>query len=522
MPQARLVLDAAFTLAPVPPRLFGSFVEHMGRCVYTGIFEPGHPTADPAGFRRDVLSLTRELAPTLIRYPGGNFVSNYRWEDGVGPRSSRPSRLDLAWRSTESNAVGIHEFDQWAREVGTEVMMAVNLGSRGLQEACDLLEYTNHPGGTACSDQRIANGAREPFSYRLWCLGNEMDGQWQIGHKTAYEYGRLATETGRAMRLIDPDIELVACGSSNSTMATFGAWESEVLSLAYDVVDYISLHVYYSERDGDTASFLASAVDMDHSIESVVATADAVRARGRHRSWINISFDEWNVTRPRTSGADSAIVREPWTAHPRLGECEYGITDAVVVGTMLNSLLRHGDRVTIACQAQLVNVLGLIRSEEGGDAWKQSIAYPFEQMRRLASGQILRVAAQGDLYDSSEFTDVPLLDAAATYDEERGRSAVFLANRSQDEMVSVEIDCRGLPMSRVSAANCLSLPEGADPSVTNRDRHDALVPRALRSVAFDSGCLRLNLPALSWTAIELEGTPDPLDLSPRSPQLEGA
>ena len=193
MPQARLVLDAAYTLAPVPPRLFGSFVEHMGRCVYTGIFEPGHPTADPAGFRRDVLSLTRELAPTLIRYPGGNFVSNYRWEDGVGPRSSRPSRLDLAWRSTESNAVGIHEFDQWAREVGTEVMMAVNLGSRGLQEACDLLEYTNHPGGTASSDHRIANGAREPFSYRLWCLGNEMDGQWQIGHKTAYEYGRLAT-----------------------------------------------------------------------------------------------------------------------------------------------------------------------------------------------------------------------------------------------------------------------------------------------------------------------------------------
>ena len=321
MPQARLVLDAAFTVAPVPPRLFGSFVEHMGRCLYTGIFEPGHPTADPAGFRRDVLSLTRELAPTLVRYPGGNFVSNYRWEDGVGPRSDRPSRLDLAWRSTESNAVGIHEFDQWAREVGTDVMMAVNLGSRGLQEACDLLEYTNHPGGTASSDRRIANGAREPFGYRLWCLGNEMDGEWQIGHKTAYEYGRLAAETGRALRLIDPDIELVACGSSNSTMATFGAWESEVLSLAYDVVDYISLHVYYSERDGDTASFLASAVDMDHFIESVVATADAVRARGRHRSWINLSFDEWNVTRPRTSGADSAMVREPWTAHPRLGEC---------------------------------------------------------------------------------------------------------------------------------------------------------------------------------------------------------
>ena len=232
MPSARLVLDAAFAIAPVPRRLFGSFVEHMGRCVYTGIYEPEHPTADENGLRGDVLALTKEIGPTVVRYPGGNFVSNYLWEDGVGPSDQRPTRLDLAWHSIETNQFGLHEFDDWAEKVDTEVMMAVNLGTRGLQEACDLLEYTNHPGGTYWSDRRIANGAKEPFSYKLWCLGNEMDGPWQVGHKTAAEYGRLANETGKAMRLIDSEIELVACGSSNSGMPTFGAWESTVLEPA--------------------------------------------------------------------------------------------------------------------------------------------------------------------------------------------------------------------------------------------------------------------------------------------------
>ena len=503
MPRARLTLDRAFAIAPVPRRLFGSFVEHMGRCVYTGIFEPGHPTADADGFRRDVADLTRELGPTVVRYPGGNFVSGYRWEDGVGPVAERPSRLDLAWRSVEPNTVGIHEFDRWARSVDTEVMMAVNLGTRGLQEACDLLEYTNHPGGSSWSDRRIANGAKDPFDYRLWCLGNEMDGPWQIGHKTAYEYGRLAAETGRAMRLIDPTIELVACGSSHAQMPTFGDWEREVLTQCYTEVDYVSLHVYYAEQGGDTGSYLASAVDMDHFIESMVATADAVRARGRHRKRINLSFDEWNVTHPRERGGDDLAEQEPWTFHPRLGESEYGMADAVVVGTMLNSLLRNGDRVTVGCQAQLVNVLGLIRSEEGGDAWKQTIAYPFEQMRQLARGQILQVLVHSDEYDTSRFGGVPVADATATFDPDTHTAAVFVANRSQTEALQLEVDCRGLPVDRVSAATVLRAPDGAAPDLTNRDRHDAIVPAPLTGAVIDQQILRADLPPLSWTVFEL-------------------
>jgi alpha-N-arabinofuranosidase len=505
VPAARLVLDSAFALAPVPQRLFGSFVEHMGRCVYTGIYEPGHSTADDQGLRQDVLELTREVGPTVVRYPGGNFVSNYRWEDGVGPREQRPTRLDLAWHSVETNQFGLHDFLAWADKVGTEPMMAVNLGTRGLQEACDLIEYTNHAGGTYWSDQRIANGAKDPFRVKLWCLGNEMDGPWQVGHKTAAEYGRLANETGKAMRLVDGDIELVACGSSNSSMPTFGEWESTTLDLCYDTVDYISLHAYYEERDDDALSFLASAVNMDRFIDSVVATADAVRARKGRSKRINLSFDEWNVWYQRRFGGDGPKPSHvEWRPQPRLIEDEYTVTDAVVVGTLLNSLLRHGDRVTVACQAQLVNVIGLLRSEPGGEAWKQTIAYPFEQVRRLARGQILQVVSSSDLYDSPAYTDVPLVDASATYDAETGRAAVFVANRSLTEPASLEVDLRGIGGSAVVAATTLHARGGQDRHATNLEAHDAVVPTSFTDHAVRDGELTATLPALSWTVFELD------------------
>jgi len=388
MSRARVTLDRDFVVGEVPRRIFGSFVEHMGRCVYTGIYEPGHATADEQGFRRDVLDLVKELGATVIRYPGGNFVSGYAWEDGVGP--DRPRRLDGAWHTVESNAFGLHEFIDWSRVAGVEVMEAVNLGTRGVEEARALVEYANHPGGTELSDRRRKNGHDDPFNITLWCLGNEMDGPWQMGAKPADEYGRLAVEAAKAMRLVDPSIELVACGSSSSAMPTFGAWEQTVLGHTYDQVDYVSLHAYYQELDGDHASFLASAVDMDYFIESVVSTADAVRAKGKHKKHINLSFDEWNVW--YQSGRDTEdqphVIEKAgvWKEHPRIIEDEYSVTDAVVVGTLLNSLLRHGDRVRIANQAQLVNVIAPIRSEEGGPAWRQSIFWPFARTAALARG----------------------------------------------------------------------------------------------------------------------------------------
>jgi len=507
MSTARITVDREFTIGEVPRRLFGSFVEHMGRCVYTGIYEPGHPEADERGFRRDVLALTKELGATVVRYPGGNFVSGYDWEDGVGPVDQRPRRLDGAWHSVETNAFGLHEFVEWSREAGVEVMEAVNLGTRGVDAARALVEYANHPGGTELSDRRIANGAAEPFDIKLWCLGNELDGPWQIGHKTATEYGRLAQEAAKAMKYVDDSIELVAVGSSGRGMPTFGAWEQEVLRHAYAEVHYVSMHAYYQEHDGDVASFLATATDMDSFIEEVVATIDAMKAEGKHQNDVHISFDEWNVW--YQTGLDTEDqphnVSKDWLEHPRVIEDEYNVTDAVVVGTFLNSLLRHGDRVKIANQAQLVNVIAPIRSEEGGPAWRQSIFWPFARTAELARGEILRTLVKSDTYPTEKYGEADLVDVSATWDAERGRVAFFLANRGLDEQADVEIALRGFTGGTVTRAEVLTVPEGGDRFSSNVvDAQDTVGLVPLEGVTVDGDVARVTLPALSWAVVELE------------------
>ncbi|WP_203582117.1 arabinosylfuranosidase ArfA [Microbacterium hibisci] len=506
MARTSIVIDRDFTIGDVPRRLFGSFVEHMGRCVYTGIYEPGHPEADERGFRRDVLALVKELGPTVVRYPGGNFVSGYLWEDGVGPVEDRPRRLDGAWHTIETNAFGLHEFVEWAREADVEVMEAVNLGTRGVEEARALVEYANHPGGTYWSDLRRRNGAAEPFDIRLWCLGNELDGPWQIGHKTAHEYGRLAQETAKAMRFVDPTIELVAVGSSNRQMPTFGSWEHTVLTHAYDEVDYVSMHAYYQEHDGDAASFLAEAVDMDEFIEGVVSTIDAVRAAGKHRKRVDISFDEWNVWYQHGLETDDQphLVSRQWREHPRLIEDTYNVTDAVVVGTFLHSLLRHGDRVRIANQAQLVNVIAPIRSEEGGPAWRQTIFWPFARIAEHARGRILRLAVDAPRVPTAKFGDVPAVDAAATWDEETGRVAVFVANRSLDESHEAVVDLRGLSVTGVRSAEMIRVPDDGDRRTANTQAEPdrvGLVPVEVQLE--DDGC-RIPLPPISWAVVVLD------------------
>jgi alpha-L-arabinofuranosidase len=495
---ASLTLDPAFRIAEVDPRIFGSFVEHMGRCVYSGIYEPDHPTADELGFRQDVAGLVHDLGVPLVRYPGGNFVSGYNWEDGVGPRDRRPTRLDGAWRSIESNQVGVDDFQQWARMVGTETMMAVNLGTRGVDAARALVEYCNHPSGTALSDRRRANGVADPYGIKLWCLGNEMDGPWQIGHKTAYEYGRLAKETAKAMRLVDPRIELVACGSSNSRMPTFGTWEATVLAECYDEVDYISMHTYYEEHNGDRDSFLASAVDMDHFIDDVVATADHARAVGRHKKRINISFDEWNVWYVSTFAGEKNLE---WRQHPRLIEDTYSVTDAVVVGTLLNSLLRHADRVSIACLAQLVNVIAPIRSEPGGQAWRQTTYHPFALTSKYGRGTVLRVEQKSPLHDTARHGAVPVLDGVAVLDEESVSVTLFLVNRDQAKPIALDVHVGGFPDLRVGEHTTVS---DADPEAVNTaERPDRVVPVAQGRVAVDGGRLSVELPPLSWNMLRL-------------------
>ena len=500
---AALSLDPGFVVAAVNRRTFGSFVEHLGRCVYGGIVDPGHPASTEDGFRQDVIDLVREMGVTLVRYPGGNFVSGYKWEDGVGPLADRPVRLDTAWRSIESNQVGLGEFSRWAELARVETMLAVNLGTRGVQEALDLLEYANHPGGTHLSDLRRQHGAKEPYGIRLWCLGNEMDGPWQTGHKTATEYGRLAAETARAMRMLEPGIELIACGSSNSTMPTFGAWEGTVLELAGDQVDQVSAHAYYELRDGDLGSFLASAVDMDYMIDTVVATADATAARTRSGKRTMISFDEWNVW---YQSRVPEQVPSDWTVAPRISEEAYTVADAVVVGNLLISLLRHNDRIGAACQAQLVNAIAPIRAEPTGPAWRQSTFHPFALTSRLAQGQVLQVAVQSPTYDTAKYGTVKTLDAVATHDAESGDLAVFVVNRHQSEAVALDVALRAFG-SGFTVLEAWTISDDDLAAVNTQDDPDRVVPRPTPLAAVIDGSLQAELPPVSWTAIRLGPTP---------------
>ncbi|WP_324789793.1 alpha-N-arabinofuranosidase [Streptomyces sp. H51] len=500
---ARFTLDPAFTVGEVDPRLFGSFVEHLGRCVYTGIFEPGHPTADEAGLRADVLGLVRELGVTVVRYPGGNFVSGYKWEDSVGPADSRPRRLDLAWHSTETNRFGLSEYIGFLRKAGprTEPMMAVNLGTRGVAEALELQEYANHPGGTALSDLRVAHGDKDPFGIRLWCLGNEMDGPWQTGHKTAGEYGRAAAETARAMRQQDPGVELVACGSSSRSMPTFAAWEATVLQETYDLVDYISLHAYYEPVGGDVDSFLASAVDMESFIENVIATCDHVGARLKSKKRINLSFDEWNVWYlSRRQEQATTIEQDDWPEAPRLLEDDYSVTDAVVFGSLLIALLRHADRVRVACLAQLVNVIAPIMTEPGGPAWRQTTFFPFAQASRYGRGQVLDVRVDSPTYETEKYGETALLHATAVRAED-GTVTVFAVNRGRTGPLPLEVALGGLGLTSVVEHSALA---DDDPDARNTlDDPERVTPHTVQGTTLRDGTLTAVLEPLSWNVIRL-------------------
>ena len=510
--RATLTVHPAHRVGPVRRRTFGSFVEHMARCVYTGIYEPDHPTADADGLRGDVLELTSELGVSMVRYPGGNFVSEHRWEDGVGPREERPRRHDRAWHSTETNAFGLDEFMTWADRAGVEPMYAVNLGTRGMQEALDVLEYANAPAGTALSDRRVAHGRAEPYGIRMWCLGNEMDGPWQIGHKPAEEYARIAAGAARAMRREDEDIELVACGSSFPSMPTFGAWEQAVLEACYEDVDMISAHIYYQE-DGDQASYLAVADDLDAYLEAVVAAMDHVRTLRRSTKRLMISLDEWNVTTDNLGDAGSVPSGDSWPVAPRFAESTYSAQDAVVVGSLLICLLRHTDRVAAAAQAQLVNVLGPIRTSPAGPAWRQTIFHPFALTSRHARGQVLRGVIESPTAATPRFGQVAALDAVCTWDEEDGELTVFAVNRSLSEQLelSAALDAFTGPGAAGEAGfellEALQLHEDDPYTVNTVEDPDRVLPRPLEEVHLEERSLRASLPPISWTMIRLRRLP---------------
>ena len=496
-----MTIHHEFSIGETDKRIYGSFIEHLGRAVYTGIYEPGHPQADDQGFRKDVLKLVNELDVPIVRYPGGNFVSGYNWEDGVGPVEKRPARLDLAWATLESNKIGLNEFAKWCELANTEMMYAVNLGTRGADEARNIVEYCNFPKDTYYSDLRKSHGVKDPYNFKLWCLGNEMDGPWQICHRTAAEYGRVAAEAAKVMKWLDNSIELVACGSSNATMPTFGSWETEVLDHLYEHVDYISLHHYFNNSDNDTPNFLASNMIMDSFIKTVTGICDLVKTKKKGKKTINLSFDEWNVWF-HSHGAKF----DKWTEAPPILEDIYTMEDALVVGLVLITLLKNADRVKIACLAQLVNVIAPIMTEKGGQAWRQTIFYPFKHASAWGRGTVLRCPITCGKYSSKEFDDVPYLDSVAVNNQEKKELTIFAVNRNLKEAIDLEADLFGFTGYRLVEHISMN---NSDLKAVNSPRGEAVKPVTLNGSKLEAGQggqkLEAKLPAASWNVFRFAG-----------------
>ncbi len=494
----RAYLDEVVT--SIDSRLYSGFVEHLGRCIYGGIYDPGHTLADANGFRSDVAEAVRELDVPLIRYPGGNFVSSYVWEEGVGPREERPVRLELAWRSLEPNLIGTNEFMDWLGLTGSRPMLAVNLGTRGIDAACNLLEYCNHPGGTKWSDLRRSHGYAEPHDVPVWCLGNEMDGPWQVGQRPAADYGILAGETAKAMRLIDPNIELVACGSSNPRMATFPDWEETVLDLTYDTVDYISLHIYLMDEVG-IQDLVVQSVEMDQQIRAVIAACDLVKARRRSNRTMMLSFDEWNVWYHNRQSDKQFMRDRPWQVGPPVGEEAYNAADAIAVGSMLLTLLRHAGRVRMACIAQLVNVLAPIMTETGGRMWKQTIWYPFAQASAFGRGELLYASESGPMISTPRYGDLPAVESIVTREPDTGIVTVFAVNRSVADAIPVRVELKG---DRPYALTLTSRLHEDDFFVGNSaDDPNRVTPSPIDDASFDGKVLDSVLPPVSWNVYRL-------------------
>lgn len=475
-----------FSISRIDRRIYGSFVEHMGRVVYSGIYEPESKYADKEGFRKDVIDKVKELALTTVRYPGGNFVSNYCWEDGVGPKETRPRRLDLAWKATETNEFGTDEFVKWSKKADVDPIFTVNLGTRGIKEASEYLEYCNYAGGTELSDKRIKNGAAKPYNIKTWCLGNEMDGSWQIGHKTAQEYGRLASEAGKTMKMIDPDIKLVVSGSSLSSMDSYPFWDQDVLRYTYDVADYIAIHQYYGGQEKGTASFLAQTYDMEEYIKTIKSAVQLVKNEKKEDKELYLSLDEWGIWTVPPNTVDKEIESQKWEVAPKISEQIYTHRDALLFAEMLMTVIKNADTVKIACQALLTNISSCIMTEKGGDLWTQTTYYPLFYLSNYARGIVLSSVYSGSKYSVGNFKNVDVIDQVIIFNDEKNELIIFAVNRS-DEVVETKFNLYGFDIK--SIIECVTMASD-DITVTNEKDHDAVKPQKVDMAKMvDKGCV---------------------------------
>ena len=488
---ATLHLDTQFHKGEIDSRIFGGFAEHMGRCIYEGIYDPGSPLSDARGFRLDVLEAIKKLRMPIMRYPGGNFVSTYNWTDGIGPRDQRPAKPDYAWKSVESNQFGTDEFMEWCKEANTAPMMAVNLGTKGTADAASLLEYCNLPVGTYWADKRAENGHKDPYGVKLWCLGNEMDGPWQAGHVPAEEYARRAQQAGLVMKGLDPSIELVACGSSGRAMGTYLEYDRITLEYCWNETDYVSAHRYTNNNRNDSAWYLAEGIEIERIIEDYEGLFNYVRGRKRASKRVFLSFDEWNVWYKNME------MDGKWTQAPHLIEEVYNLEDALICAQYLNAFIRRADVVKVAAIAQIVNIIAPLLTKKDG-LLVQSIFYPFALMAEYTKGKSLTPVLTCPTYKAGERGDVPVLDVSASLAED-GSLAVFAVNRSQTESATLTIRLADAKVTSVTGVDVL---HGSDPKSANTwENPNAIGTKTWQAALDDSGTATVEVPALGFVAL---------------------
>jgi alpha-L-arabinofuranosidase len=490
-----VLLNTNFSVGQIDARIFGGFLEHLGRAVYEGVYDPKSPRADENGFRRDVLDALRHLGMPIMRYPGGNFVSCYNWTDGIGPKNQRPLKRDFAWRSIESNQFGTDEFMQWCQAVQAAPMMAVNLGTAGAAEAAALVEYCNLPTGTYWSDRRAANGHTEPYGVKLWCLGNEMDGPWQAGHVPADVYAQRALAASVMMKGMDPTIQTVACGSSGRSMKTYLEFDRTVLEYCWDKINFISAHRYSNNERNDSAWFLAEGAEIDRIVEDYAALINYVRGVKRSDHQVYLSFDEWNVWY-KEQGVDAQ-----WAQAPHLLEEIYNFEDALVCAQYLNSFIRHADVVKVACIAQIVNVIAPILTR-ADSLLIQSIYHPFALFSRATKGVSLRPIVTCPLYRAGTRGEVPMLDVSATFNATDAAAAIFIVNRHQDQTVTIRLEDRQI--SRVTRVETMG---GVDLKAANSWERPSAVEPMLAKANLVDGSAVINVPGPGLAVVQLATTP---------------
>jgi alpha-N-arabinofuranosidase len=495
MKKTTVIYHKDYQIGPVDPRLFGGFLEHMGRAVYEGVYDPKSVHADADGFRKDVLEAMKPMRYTAMRYPGGNFASGYHWMDGVGPKVGRPTVRELAWQSLEPNQFGTDEFVKLSRMMGWIPMMTVNLGTGTPEEARNWVEYCNGPAGSLYSDKRAANGSPEPYNLKLWCLGNEMDGPWQLGHVPADQYAIRAQQAAKLMKDVDPTLELVACGSCAPDLPTYMQWDRTVLEYIGSYAEYISLHRYVGKTSGDTADFLAVTNSIDRQIEEMDAVCRYVQARNRSKKRYYLCFDEWNVWY-RAREAEHMNGRGSYAPH--LIEEVYNLEDALVVAGFLNSFIRHADVLKIANIAQVVNVIAPLLTR-GDDLLLQTIYYPFIMYSSRREGISLQPVVKGPGYESPSYGYANDIDTSAILGD--GALNVFLVNRS-NELAQVELQHPGGQLSGLCAAEIVSGPH-ADARNTF-EQPKLVTSRPFHAVHIKDNTAHLDIPPLSVAAITFD------------------